>query len=172
MRDCCAHYPPWRFSVTLRLYPALPGPQGGGHITGRDEMLSSSPPAASSLEALLPLLLGTTGPGATPRSGTTQGRVGICISIDILIDVNGRARRRMMKSAQAPTAPAPYSLAASLALSCRLSPEQEAVLEASFQRAKNVDPVEMELLAAEMGVPEADVQHLKVAKYRIGAKNV
>lgn len=32
------------------------------------------------------------------------------------------------------------------------------MLEASFQRAKNVDPVEMELLAAEMGVPEADVQ--------------
>ncbi|XP_026286658.1 homeodomain-only protein [Frankliniella occidentalis] len=65
----------------------------------------------------------------------------------------------MMKSAQAPAAaPAPYSLAASLVLSCRLSPEQEAVLEASFQRAKNVDPVEMELLAAEMGVPEGDVQ--------------
>lgn len=64
----------------------------------------------------------------------------------------------MMKSATAPAAPATYSLAASLALSCRLSPEQEAVLEASFQRAKNVDPVEMELIAAEMGVPEGDVQ--------------
>ncbi|XP_063236751.1 homeodomain-only protein-like [Bacillus rossius redtenbacheri] len=40
----------------------------------------------------------------------------------------------------------------------RISPEQESALEAQFRRVKNPHPTDLELLAAETGLDERDVQ--------------
>jgi len=46
-----------------------------------------------------------------------------------------------------------------VALRLRLTPQQEAALENFFiSSTKNINPVEMEILAAEMGISDADMQ--------------